>query len=116
MADSWVPRVSLGLLGIVASWWAPWDILGYAREYWRYCLLEDYLGYLVLEDTCILELGGIVTVLKDVLGYPEMSLGVLGIRDVDDLEFDSPGGGLHGIFLDFPGTTWDNTGCFWDYL
>ena len=54
-----------------------------------------------------MELGGIVRVLKDVLGFPGMSLGVFGIRDIKDLEFDSPGRGLIGISLDSPGTTWE---------
>ena len=36
-----------------------------------------------------------------------MSLEQFGIRDLEDLGFDSPGVELHGISRDVLGTTWD---------
>ena len=44
---------------------------------------------------------------EDYLGYPGMSLGLLGIRDLKDLGFESLGVGLLGISQDVLGTTWD---------
>ena len=40
---------------------------------------------------------------QDYFGYPGMSLGQLGIRDSEDLGFDSPGVGLLGISRDVLG-------------
>ena len=44
---------------------------------------------------------------EDYLGYPMMSLGLLGIRDLEDLGFDSPGVGLIGKSQGVLQTTWD---------